>query len=96
MAKRKLLSRLIKRKIKQKKLLPRKLCEEIISQYPELKDKFQYALPPKKFIQPVILEFSLPIKKTKIIKKRGQEITIYIPKFKNFKFEAEVRNKVVE
>ncbi len=90
-----LLSRLIKRKIKQKKLLSKKLCEKIISQYPELEDKFQYILPPNRFTQPITLEFSLPIKKTKVIKRRGQEITIYIPEFRRFDFEVELRNNVV-
>ncbi len=96
MAKRKLLSRFIKRKIKQKKPLPKKLCEKIISQYPELEDKFQYILPPNRFTQPMTLEFSLPVKQTKIIKMRGKKITIYIPEFSRFGFEVEVKNKVVE
>ncbi len=90
------LSKLIKRRLKQKKPLLRKTCEIIIEQYPELENKLEYVLLPHHFTQPIKLEFSLPIKKIKIIKLFGQEITIYIPEFQHFDFDIEVLNKIVE
>ncbi len=88
-----LLKKSIKRKMVQKKPLKRKACEKIISKYPELEEKLEYMLLPHHYTQPIKLEFSLPIKKTKVHKKHGQEVIHYIPEFKNFRFEVNVLNK---
>ena len=56
--------------------------------------KLESLLTPKHLTKPIKLEFSLPIKKTKIIKTKKEEKTIYIPEFIKFDFEVEVLNKV--
>ena len=75
----------------------RENCEKIIKKYPQFEDKIEWVLGPKRFSESAELEFSLPIKEIKIKKKKkGEEVTNYVPEFKNFKFEVEVLNRIVE
>jgi len=90
------LAKLLKKEMVQKKPWEKKTCEKIIIEYPELEEKIEYVLPPHHSSTPIILEFNLPIKKTKVHEKHGQEIIHYTPEFKKFKFEVDVLNNIVE
>jgi len=83
-----LLKRWLKPKIAKNKPLTGKVCETIIKKYPELEDKFEYVLAPKRMTKSVELEFRARGKKS--------SIQALASGFVRFNFDISILDKVIE